>query len=77
MCPTDSNHPNDPGRSEAKHPRPPEVTCVVCKKKFAAPRTTPVALIRPSLLERLRMDVPDLSADDRICDEDIGRYRSR
>jgi len=77
MCPTDSNRPNDPDRPEAKHPRPPEVTCVVCKKKFAASRTTPVALIRPSLLERLRVDIPDLSADDRICDEDIGHYRSR
>lgn len=77
MCPTDTIHPNVPEKPEAKHPRPSEVTCVVCKKKFAASRTTPVALIRPSLLERLRVDVPDLSADDRICDEDIGRYRSR
>jgi uncharacterized membrane protein len=77
MCPTETDHLNVPEKPEAKHPHPPEVTCVVCKKKFAASRTTPVVLIRPSLLERLRVDIPDLSADDRICDEDIGRYRSR
>jgi uncharacterized membrane protein len=75
MCPTDTQPPTPASRTE-RHSRAAEVSCAICGRRLPAARTTPVAIIRPSLVERLRKDFPELPGDAAVCDDDLGRYRT-
>jgi uncharacterized membrane protein len=58
--------------------RPPaKAQCAICAKQYLPALTTPVAVIRPALLERMRHDHPDLPADGFVCDSDLARYRAQ
>jgi len=75
MCPSNAHSPSPTART-SRHNSAPEIVCAICGKRFPAARTTPVAIIRPSLVERLRRDFPQLAPDDAVCDGDLSRYRT-
>ncbi len=57
--------------------RPTRFRCVVCGKEKPAREVTSIDVVRPSLLDRIRADHPDLPTEGYICEEDLDRFRSR
>ena len=57
-----------------RHPKN-EALCAVCGRRFGIRATFPVAALRPSILSEIRRDHPAISEDDRICHDDLARYR--
>jgi uncharacterized membrane protein len=57
--------------------RPTRFRCAVCGKEKPARDVTSIDVVRPSLLDRIRTDHPDLPAEGYICEEDLDRFRSR
>jgi uncharacterized membrane protein len=78
--------PADPGRNSkqaadhpttGRHAKEPRATCAVCGKEFSRSHLTRLTLVRPALVERMRVDHPELPADGLVCDKDITRFRSQ
>jgi uncharacterized membrane protein len=61
----------------ARRPRPTRFPCIICGKEKAARDVAQLAVLRPSLLDRIKLDNPDLPAEGYICLEDLDRFRSR
>jgi uncharacterized membrane protein len=61
----------------ARRPRPTRLHCVVCDKDWPARNVNQLDVVRPSLLDRIRAEHPDLPAEGYICDTDLDHYRSR
>jgi uncharacterized membrane protein len=61
----------------SRRPRPTRFRCVVCGKDWPARDVTQLDVIRPSLLDRIRVDCPELPAEGYVCAEDLDRFRSR
>jgi uncharacterized membrane protein len=77
MAPNGLNN-GDPVSPSAPRRRAAQVvTCVVCGKSVQAAKTTALAALRPSLLERMRQDYPDLPADGPVCFGDVEHYRGK
>ncbi|HET7849153.1 MAG TPA: DUF1003 domain-containing protein [Pseudolabrys sp.] len=89
---TDQNHKGDPGPdsaiaplqtaeasavARARRPRPTRFPCVICGKEKPARDVSRLDVVRPSLLDRIRADHPDLPAEGFICLHDLDRFRSR
>ena len=55
----------------------PAVTCAVCDTAVPAAKSLAVQGLRPSLLERIRADHPDIPADGAVCLSDVGKYRAK
>src|SRR5688572_22379173 len=75
MAPNGSNneeHASVPGRRSAHM-----VTCVACGKTVQATKTSLLATLRPSLVERMRQDFPNLPADGPVCFGDVDQYRAK
>jgi uncharacterized membrane protein len=52
-------------------------TCAVCGKTFAGKELLSGEVVRESIANQIRMDVPNWSSDSFICLSDMGRYRSQ
>ncbi len=63
--------------SRPKRVRPTRFPCVICGKEKLARDVTQLDVVRPSLLDAIKVDYPDLPAEGHICGEDLDRYRSR
>jgi uncharacterized membrane protein len=53
------------------------VVCAISQKDTARRKTTSLGSLRPTLVDRIRTDHPDLDPDARIALAEVGRYRSR
>lgn len=62
-----------PGRRKTPH----AVSCAVCGASFPTSKTVAIAAMRPSLVERIRQDVPSLPAEGFVCFPDLSRYRTK
>jgi len=63
--------------ARARRPRPTRFRCVICNKEKPAREINQLDVVRPSLIDRIRADHPDLPAEGYICGEDLDRFRSR
>jgi uncharacterized membrane protein len=63
--------------ARARRPRPTRFRCVVCGKEKPARDATQLDVVRPSLLDRIKQDYPELPAEGFICSDDLDRARSR
>jgi len=61
----------------ARRPRPTRFPCVICSRDRLARDVTRLDVVRPSLLDRIKLEYPDLPAEGYICDNDLDRFRSR
>ena len=61
----------------ARRPRPTRFRCLICGKEKAARDIAQLAVLRPTLLDRIKLDCPDLPAEGYICVDDLDRFRSR
>ncbi|MDO9049391.1 MAG: hypothetical protein Q7U66_16870 [Methylobacter sp.] len=52
-------------------------TCAICGKTFACKDLLSGDVVRESIANQIRMDVPNWSSDSFICLSDTGRYRSQ
>jgi uncharacterized membrane protein len=50
--------------------------CSICQRQVPTSDLTPIELVRPGVVERIRADHPDLGPGDAICREDLNRYRA-
>jgi uncharacterized membrane protein len=57
--------------------RPTRFPCVICGRERPARDSVRLDVVRPSLLDRIRQDYPDLPAEGFICIDDLDDYRSR
>jgi uncharacterized membrane protein len=55
--------------------RPANLICQICQKSFPAGQGQIAELLRPSLLEFIRAQKPDLDDKGFICFDDLGRFR--
>lgn len=53
------------------------VTCALSGKEMARRKTLQLGTLRPSLVDTIRADHPDLTLDAAISIDEIGRFRSR
>jgi uncharacterized membrane protein len=49
--------------------------CAICGRRFPRGQVVSGGVVRPSVAEAIRQDLPQWSADDAICREDLDRYR--
>ncbi len=63
--------------SRARRARPTRFPCVICGKEKLARDVSRLDLVRPSLLDAVKNDYPDLPAEGYICSDDLDLYRSR
>lgn len=62
--------------ARGKRVRPIRFQCAVCGKEKPARDVTQLAVVRPSLIDRIRAEHPDLPGEGYICNEDLDRFRS-
>jgi len=63
--------------SRPRRVRPTRFRCELCGKEKLARDVTSIDVVRPSLLDRIRSDYPDLPSEGYICEEDLDHFRSR
>ena len=63
--------------ARAKRVRPTRFRCVICGKEKPARDMTLIEVLRPSLLDLVKADYPDLPSEGHICTDDLDKYRSR
>jgi uncharacterized membrane protein len=68
---------NDSMPARPKRVRPTRFRCAICNKEFPARSVTQIDVVRPNLLDRIKLDYPDLPAEGYICDADLDHFRSR
>jgi uncharacterized membrane protein len=62
--------------TRVRRPRPTRFRCVICNKERPARDSTQLDVVRPTLLDRIKLDYPDLPAEGFICNDDLDRFRS-
>ena len=60
-----------------KRVRPVRFPCVICGRDRPAREITQLDVVRPSLIDRIKIDYPDLPSEGYICSDDLDRFRSR
>jgi uncharacterized membrane protein len=60
-----------------KRVRPVRLPCVICGKERPARDVTQIDVVRPSLIDRIKVDYPELPSEGYICSDDLDRFRSR
>jgi len=60
-----------------KRVRPVRFPCVICGRERPARDITQLDVVRPSLIDRIKAEYPDLPAEGYICSDDLDRFRSR
>jgi len=63
--------------SRPKRVRPLRFPCVICHKERPARDITQLDVVRPSLIDRIKTEYPDLPSEGYICGEDLDHFRSR
>jgi len=63
--------------NRARRSRPTRFRCVICGKEKPARDVIRLDVVRPSLLDRIKQDHPDLPAEGFVCSDDLDRFRSR
>ncbi len=63
--------------SRTRRPRPTKFRCVICGKEKPARDVTALDAVRPTLIDLIRKDHPDLPAEGYICLDDLDHFRSR
>jgi uncharacterized membrane protein len=63
--------------TRVRRPRPTRFRCIICGKEKPARDVTRLDVVRPSLLDRIKQDYPDLPSEGFICSDDLDRFRSR
>lgn len=53
------------------------VTCAITGREMARRKTVQVGSLRPSLIDRIRADFPDVTLEDHVSVAETGRYRTR
>lgn len=53
------------------------VTCAITGREMARRKTVRVGTLRPSLIDRIRADFPDITLEDHVSVAETGRYRTR
>ena len=80
MLPQAAQEPLQNGLTPAARPRRPRPTrfrCVVCNKDKPARDVTQLDVVRPSLIDRIRLEYPELPSEGYICNSDLDGFRSR
>jgi uncharacterized membrane protein len=62
--------------ASVNHDRKVTTLCSISGRRFPHADLTPLEGLRPSLLERIRLDHPELGADALISREELARYRA-
>jgi len=57
--------------------RPVRFPCVICGRERPARDVTQLDVVRPSLIDRIKAEHPELPAEGHICSDDLDRFRSR
>lgn len=65
------------GEQVRRRARPVRYHCVICGKERLARDSVRLDVVRPSLLDRIRQDHPELPAEGFICIDDLDGYRER
>lgn len=65
------------GSQHRKRSKPLRFRCALCGLEKSARDLIPLDVVRPSLLDRIHAEHPDLPADGYVCNADLDRYRSR
>ncbi|HEY2757382.1 MAG TPA: DUF1003 domain-containing protein [Pseudolabrys sp.] len=65
-----------PASTRSRRPRPTRFRCVICDKEKPARDVSQLDVVRPSLLDRIRNDYPEMPSEGHICNEDLDRFRS-
>ncbi len=73
----DSTQPADTTPARGRRSRPTKFSCVICGKEKPARDVAQLDLLRPNLIDRIKVDYPALPVEGYICSEDLDRYRSR
>jgi uncharacterized membrane protein len=73
---------NDDGQAQTvqtrpRRARPTRYPCVVCGRERLARDVTQLDVVRPSLVDHIKVEHPDLPAEGHICNDDLDRFRSR
>jgi uncharacterized membrane protein len=63
--------------ARAKRVRPARFPCVICGRDRPAREITQLDVVRPSLIDRIKIDYPDLPAEGYVCSDDLDRFRLR
>jgi uncharacterized membrane protein len=63
--------------TRVRRPRPTRFRCIICGKEKPARDVTQLDVVRPSLLDRIKQDYPDLPSEGFVCSDDLDRFRSR
>jgi uncharacterized membrane protein len=63
--------------ARARRARAARYPCVICCKEKSARDMNRLDVVRPSLIDRIKVDHPDLPAEGFICDDDLDHFRSR
>ena len=74
---TAESAPAESPATRARRPRPTRFRCDICGKEKPARDVTRLDVVRPSLLDRIRQDHPELPAEGYICSDDLDKFRSR
>jgi len=77
IAPADQGSLTPPAATRARRPRPTRFRCVIRNKDRPARDITQLDVVRPNLLDRVKLDYPDLPSEGFICNEDLDRFRSR
>jgi uncharacterized membrane protein len=77
IAPESNGTPGEAPPVRSRRPRPTRFRCVICHKEKPARNVTQIDVVRPSLLERIKSDHPDLPSEGYICDHDLDYFRSR
>jgi uncharacterized membrane protein len=54
-----------------------KATCSLCGRSFAPRELVSGAIVRPAVVDAIRLDHPDWSAEGLVCREDLATYRGR
>jgi uncharacterized membrane protein len=67
----------DPGQRPHRRSRPTRLVCAVCGKEKPSRSMVRIDVVRPTLMERIRNDIPSLPTEGYICQTDLDQFRSR
>ncbi len=75
--PSVSENPVPAPAIRARRPRPTRFRCIICGKEKPVRDVTQLEVVRPSLLDRIKQDCPELPSEGFVCSDDLDRFRSR
>jgi hypothetical protein len=78
LAPDDGAVPTgDATSARARKPPPTRFRCEICRKEKPSSDINRLDVVRPNLIDRIKVDYADLPAEGFIYNEDLERFRSR